>query len=115
MEQLIKQAEEDVQNTEKHSPPIVFRTYIPLHESLREFVTKLESIPKLEAEANFEQAKKRARILSSDDKPFLVPSKRANWDLKRDLEKRMKKLHRRTQNAISALSEELQQTGLIED
>jgi len=37
----------------------------------------------------------------------LIAPKRANWDLKRDCEKRLKKLDRQTQKAIQALSKGL--------
>ncbi|KAH9261845.1 hypothetical protein BASA81_000501 [Batrachochytrium salamandrivorans] len=85
-----------------------FRSYVPKSEALRQAVIKVSGVPTKEAESALSEAKIRSKTLSGEDLPVLVGSKRANWDLKRDSEKKLKRLAKRTQVAISQLAEELQ-------
>jgi len=86
---------------------LVFRNYVPKSETLRQSLAKTEGVPSREAEVLLNEAKKAARALPQGDAPALGGTKRANWDLKRDLEKRLKVLSKRTQTAIAELAEEL--------
>jgi coiled-coil domain-containing protein 12 len=43
-----------------------------------------------------------------------VAPKKANWDLKRDIEKRLEKLERRTQRAIVEIMQEEEKKRLLE-
>jgi coiled-coil domain-containing protein 12 len=88
--------------------PISFHSYVPRDARLRALVRRLGSVPSREVETLLNESKRQARVLSGDDKAVLVTAKRANWDLKRDVDKRLKKLTKRTQVAISYLAEELQ-------
>lgn len=93
---------------EEEGQVLRFRNYVPKNEALRQLVVKISSVPSRDMEVLLSEARNRAKILSGDDKPVLVPPKRLNWDLKRDTEKRLKRLTKRTQHAISVLAEELQ-------
>lgn len=87
---------------------VVFRNYVPKDEGLRLKVLRNEGgVPSREAEVILNEAKKKVRSLPSEDKPLSIAPKRANWDLKRDVDKRLKKLAKRTQRAIAELAEEL--------
>jgi coiled-coil domain-containing protein 12 len=86
---------------------IIFRNYVPTRASLRTRVAKGDGVPSKDAEVHLAEAKAKARALPSENTPVLVAPKRANWDLKRDVEKRMKKLAKRTQQAIAELAADL--------
>lgn len=86
---------------------LVFKNYVPKSKDLKELVQKTEGVPSRDADFQVEEAKKAARQLPDGDKPVLIAPKRANWDLKRDVEKRMKKLSKRTQKALVEIAEEL--------
>ena len=64
-------------------------------------------VPSLAAERQLQVAMNEAKRPPRDDEPVLIAPKRANWDLKRDCEKRLKKLDRLTQKAIQALAKSL--------
>ena len=95
-----------------------FRNYLPQDEGLKELYEKVDR-PSLfdavgdgqgSAEAGagvadgslqaLERELRAERELKTDAVSAEILSKRANWDLKKDCEKRMKKLERRTQRAI---------------
>ena len=86
---------------------IIFRNYVPSTKSLRVRVAKCEGVPSKDADVYLAEAKAKARALPPEHAPALIAPKRANWDLKRDVEKRMKKLAKRTQQAIAELAAEL--------
>lgn len=88
-------------------PNYNFRNYVPRNEKIRSGVVKFPSVPSREAEALLTEAKRKARLPISDDKQILLAPKRANWDLKRDIEKKLRKLSKRTQIAIAELATEL--------
>ena len=86
---------------------VIFRNYVPSRVPLRSRVVKGDGVPSKDMEVLLTEAKIKSRALPSEDTPVLIAPKRANWDLKRDVEKRMRKLARRTQQAIAELAAEL--------
>jgi len=86
---------------------LVFRNYVPRNADLKRHLIRSDGVPSKDAEVLLNEAKKKARTIPSEDKPVLVAPKRANWDLKRDVDKMMKKLAKKTQRAIGELAEEL--------
>lgn len=86
-----------------------FKNYAPRDPILRARIVRSElvRIPSKDQDVVLAEAKRNARALPAEDAPVLVAPKRANWDLKRDLDKRLKKLARKTQKAIFELAQEL--------
>jgi hypothetical protein len=107
-------------------PVIKFRNYVPKTEDLRKSVVEKPAPPSVElsqtlktatpsdavAEGEFvtaggleADANAFKGILGSTETidPVSIAPKKANWDLKRDVEKRLSKLERQTQNAIREL------------
>jgi hypothetical protein len=48
----------------------------------------------------------RPRASSASSQPSLLKPKKANWDLKRDVEKKLAKLEKRTQRAMVDIARE---------
>ena len=84
------------EDEDEEKPVVTFRNYTPNAEALRE--NKLEGVQLPEVEAAVEEA--LAVGAAPLDAPLNIAPKKPDWDLKRDVEKRMSKLHRRTQRAI---------------
>lgn len=113
------------ESTRSPSPPVTEKDVSSLHLSGRNYDAELKG-PKLgfdapptlalekatleeQAAALAEETKKRAEEDAKDDKGidlFKLQPKKPNWDLKRDLEKKMEILNVRTDNAIARLVRE---------
>ncbi|GFU41533.1 coiled-coil domain-containing protein 12 [Nephila pilipes] len=93
-------------NAEDALPKPIFRNYTPLDEDLR-----LNQLPKpkpesveTEVQSQLEAAKPEP-LIEEVDLTTLAPRK-PDWDLKRDVAKKLEKLERRTQKAIAELIRE---------
>lgn len=89
----------------ERSPEIRFRNYVPKDPKLRQFCLPRPSVEELEKQIAKEaqgavQAAKEEDILSQ------VAPRRPNWDLKRDVERKITILSRRTDKAIVQLIRE---------
>ncbi|GFU66107.1 coiled-coil domain-containing protein 12 [Trichonephila clavipes] len=93
-------------NIEEALPKPIFRNYTPLDEDLR-----LNQLPKPKPESvetevqNQLEAAKPEPLIEEVDLTTLAPRK-PDWDLKRDVAKKLDKLERRTQKAIAELIRE---------
>lgn len=94
-----EEEEEEEEEEEDDSPlPIKFRNYKPVDEKLKEYVSKQPYVPNIVEEIN-EKLSKVIEANKSCDILNLAP-KKANWDLKRDLSKKLEILDKRTQRSI---------------
>lgn len=112
----IKQSDPDNKNSEINSrddslPKPIFRSYNPRDETLKE-----NAIPKAVPGSVEEQVKdqieaaKTRQTIEGLDLTNLAPRK-PDWDLKRDVAKKLEKLERRTQRAIAELIHERLKVG----
>ncbi|BFZ22487.1 hypothetical protein BsWGS_25526 [Bradybaena similaris] len=95
-------------NEEKERlPRPVFRSYRPESESLKDSAVKQPAKPADVKESIKDQleAGKTDHIVTEVDLNTLAPRK-PDWDLKRDISKKLEKLERRTQRAIAELIRE---------
>uniref|UniRef100_A0A1E1W961 Cwf18 pre-mRNA splicing factor n=1 Tax=Pectinophora gossypiella TaxID=13191 RepID=A0A1E1W961_PECGO len=96
-------------------PKPKFRSYNPQDEKLQE--SKLEDAQPVEVEEEVKdllEAGKEKVVLQDLDISSLAPRK-PDWDLKRDVAKKLEKLERRTQKAIAELIWERLQEGTQDD
>lgn len=76
---------------------LIFRNYRPRDGKLREKMVARVEIPNIEAEIQ----QRLDAILGKDQEEVLsLAPQKANWDLKRDVKKKMAVLQRRTQKAL---------------
>ncbi|WAR06341.1 CCD12-like protein [Mya arenaria] len=104
--------ENDADTEKEKLPRPVFRSYKPLDESLKE-----NSLPSVKPEDVADKVKSQLEaskthdVLEEVDLVNLAPRK-PDWDLKRDVAKKLEKLERRTQRAIAELiRERLKRSG----
>ncbi|KAL5010999.1 hypothetical protein ScPMuIL_013304 [Solemya velum] len=107
-----KDAPGDITEEPKESlPKPVFRSYKPQDESLKEAVLpKIKPADVTEKIQSHLEASKTEHVLDEVDLVNLAPRK-PDWDLKRDVSKKLAKLERRTQRAIVELIRERLKTG----
>ncbi|XP_065848307.1 uncharacterized protein [Euphorbia lathyris] len=87
-----------------------FRNYVPQAKELLEGKLAPPVLPK------FEDPVAAAPPPSEKEDPFLnIAPKKPNWDLRRDVQKKLDKLERRTQKAIYKLMEEQEKEKLLAD
>ncbi|KAG8388479.1 hypothetical protein BUALT_Bualt02G0130000 [Buddleja alternifolia] len=95
------QEEEEEEDNDEANVSMKFRNYLPHDKQLQEGKLAPPSLPKFEdpvLEAPPPEEKK--------EDPFLnIAPKKPNWDLRRDVQKRLDKLERRTQKAMLVLME----------
>merc|ERR1712138_210434 len=85
---------------EESGPKFVFRNYTPHADELKEFVKEPPPIPDLEKEL-VELCLEQVKVDEAQrEGQLFVRPRKANWDLKRDVEKKLEKLEKRTQRAI---------------
>ncbi|XP_066375887.1 uncharacterized protein [Miscanthus floridulus] len=85
-------------------PAMKFRNYLPHDEQLRGGKLAPVSLPKFEDPISAETAEPK-----EVENPFgNIAPKNPNWDLKRDVQKRIDKLERRTQKALAEIALEQQ-------
>eukprot|EP01099_Mayorella_cantabrigiensis_P004124 TRINITY_DN3104_c0_g1_i1.p1 TRINITY_DN3104_c0_g1~~TRINITY_DN3104_c0_g1_i1.p1 ORF type:complete len:170 (-),score=47.14 TRINITY_DN3104_c0_g1_i1:20-493(-) len=99
------ESEESDSDDDDDEVPLKFRNYIPRDGTLKQKVVFREKVQPvgLELLEKLDQLSKSG--LDDTDLLSLAP-KKPNWDLKRDLEGKFKKLEARTQRAILELLEE---------
>ncbi|KAL5702970.1 hypothetical protein ACHQM5_028121 [Ranunculus cassubicifolius] len=103
-----KQNGSDETNEEKDLS-MKFRNYLPHDKLLQEGKLEAPVLPK------FEDPIAAVATLASEktEDPFLnIAPKKPNWDLRRDVQKKLDKLERRTQKAIYQLMEEQEKQNL---
>ncbi|KJH48620.1 Cwf18 pre-mRNA splicing factor [Dictyocaulus viviparus] len=88
--------EEEAEKTKKSQTEATFRSYKPLSEVPGKVA---HTIPKFDV---VEEDAKSVKPVETVDLSTLAP-KKIDWDLKRDIEKRLQKLERRTQKCIAEL------------
>uniref|UniRef100_A0A0E0E6Q6 Coiled-coil domain-containing protein 12 n=1 Tax=Oryza meridionalis TaxID=40149 RepID=A0A0E0E6Q6_9ORYZ len=94
---------EEVQN-DGDMPAMKFRNYLPHDEQLRGGKVAPVSLPKFEDPISAETTEPK-----QVENPFgNIAPKNPNWDLKRDVQKRMDKLEKRTQKALAEIALEQQ-------
>ncbi|KAL3861392.1 hypothetical protein ACJMK2_007427 [Sinanodonta woodiana] len=98
--------EGDTELKKEKLPKPIFRSYKPQDESLKEGVLPeakpADASDKIQSHL---EASKSQQILDEVDLVNLAPRK-PDWDLKRDVAKKLEKLERRTQRAIAELIRE---------
>ncbi|XP_076366542.1 coiled-coil domain-containing protein 12 isoform X2 [Tachypleus tridentatus] len=102
---------DSIEQTEISLPKPIFRSYKPQHESLNSFVlenAKPESVD--EQIQDHLAAGKPEPLIQEVDLATLAPRK-PDWDLKRDVAKKLEKLERKTQRAIAELIRERLKAG----
>merc|ERR1711998_336255 len=85
---------------EEDRPKLVFRNYAPHDEELKQYVKPPPEVPDLEKEL-VELCLEQVKVdEAAREGQLLVRPRKANWDLKRDVEKKLEKLEKRTQRAV---------------
>lgn len=97
-------------NDEENNNNLKFRNYLPQDKHLQEGKLAAPQLPK------FEDPVATAPPPEKKEDPFLnIAPKKPNWDLKRDVQKKLDKLERRTQKALYKLMEEQEKQRELED
>lgn len=102
----------DNDSREETNPNMKFRNYVPHDEHLQEGKVAPPVLPKFE-----DPVAAMPPPSEKNEDPFVnIAPKKPNWDLRRDVQKKLDKLERRTQKAIYKLMEEQEkQKELAED
>lgn len=83
---------------------VIFRNYVPNDPNLRQFIVPA---PTIVAETELEIQRQVNSIIKEfqklQDEPLNIIPTKANWDLKRDLQKKMQTLNSKTEKAIISL------------
>ncbi|KAA3453389.1 coiled-coil domain-containing protein 12 [Gossypium australe] len=93
------------------NPSMKFRNYVPHDKQLQEGKVAPPVLPKFEDPVAAEPP-------ASEEKedPFVnIAPKKPNWDLRRDVQKKLDKLERRTQKAIFKLMEQQEQEKQLDE
>ncbi|XP_078427386.1 cwf18 pre-mRNA splicing factor [Wolffia australiana] len=94
---------------EENKMNVKFRNYVPLDKRLQEHKLAPPSLPK------FEDPVAGAAEPEKAADPFMnIAPKKPNWDLRRDVQKRLDKLERRTQKALYELYVEQEEKQALE-
>ena len=98
-------------------PPLKFRNYVPRDDELR--AAKVEEPKAPEPELPLLGAPPGAPSAApeedgNDDSILTLQPKKANWDLQRDVERKLAKLERRTQKAMLDLMRQEEQKRLAD-
>ncbi|XP_054787539.1 uncharacterized protein LOC129293549 [Prosopis cineraria] len=97
----------DEDGTTEEQNPMKFRNYVPQDKHLQEGKLAPAVLPK------FEDPVAAAPPPEKED-PFLnIAPKKPNWDLRRDVQKKLDKLEKRTQKALYKLMEEQEKQQLL--
>ncbi|XP_077247188.1 cwf18 pre-mRNA splicing factor [Tasmannia lanceolata] len=97
--------EESEETDEQMKPSVKFRNYLPHDKQLQESKLAPPVLPKFEDPVAAAAPPPSEKI----EDPFVnIAPKKPNWDLRRDVQKKLDKLERRTQKAIFQLMEEQQ-------
>ncbi|KAL9255877.1 Coiled-coil domain-containing protein [Drosera capensis] len=91
----------EVGSGEDNALNVKFRNYVPHDKQLQEGKLAPPQLPK------FEDPVVEALLPEKKEDPFLnIAPKKPNWDLRRDVQKKLDKLERRTEKAILKMLEE---------
>ena len=91
------QEEENWMKNEPALQMVRFRNYKPRDKMLKYF--EMEA-PKVEALITEEEIKKMGEPIATENGIMDIAPKKANWDLKRDVARKLERLEKRTQRAI---------------
>ncbi|KAI5060390.1 hypothetical protein GOP47_0024810 [Adiantum capillus-veneris] len=99
------------ESQEDEKPPLEesvrFRNYVPRDTQFHESKVTPPTVPK------FDDPVAAAPVANGTEDPFLsLAPKKANWDLRRDVAKKLEKLERRTQRALIELLQEQEKRKL---
>ncbi|KAF7407776.1 coiled-coil domain-containing protein 12 [Vespula maculifrons] len=108
--QALKKKNEEAKDINADSPSKLpmpkFRSYKPQDESLKEKVLEDAKPGDVESEVQDQLSAAKSKVVIEElDISNLAPRK-PDWDLKRDVSKKLEKLERRTQKAIAELIRE---------
>ncbi|XP_010546632.1 PREDICTED: coiled-coil domain-containing protein 12 [Tarenaya hassleriana] len=96
-----KENEEDDAG-EESNPTMKFRNYVPQDKHLQEGKLAPPELPKFE-----DPVASTLPVAEKKEDPLVnIAPKKPNWDLRRDVQKKLDKLERRTQKAMFKLMEE---------
>ena len=84
--------------------PMKFRNYAPRSKELSEFIIQAPTTV-AEVEMTIEQdvIKTLKEFEQQQKEPLTIVPRKANWDLKRNIERKLEKTNKKTQEAISKL------------
>ncbi|XP_022744673.1 coiled-coil domain-containing protein 12-like [Durio zibethinus] len=111
-EDSVQPAEDKTDETnEENNPSMKFRNYVPHDKQLQEGKVAPPVLPK------FEDPVAAAPPPSEDQEdPFVnIAPKKPNWDLRRDVQKKLDKLERRTQKSLYKLMEQQEQQKQLDE
>ncbi|CAG7882061.1 unnamed protein product [Brassica rapa] len=93
---------DDVAVVEEDGPAMKFRNYVPQDKELQDGKVAPPDLPKFE-----DPVAALPPAVEKKEDPFVnIAPKKPNWDLRRDVQKKLDKLERRTQKAMYKLMEE---------
>ncbi|KAK0586646.1 hypothetical protein LWI29_010200 [Acer saccharum] len=102
--------DDDEEVDEENNQNMKFRNYVPHDKQLQEGKLAPPVLPKFEDPAAAEPPPSEKK----EEDPFLnIAPKKPNWDLRRDVQKKLDKLERRTQKAIYKIMEEQEKEKLL--
>ncbi|XP_039003509.1 coiled-coil domain-containing protein 12-like isoform X3 [Hibiscus syriacus] len=113
-EDSVQAAENQTDETnEEDNPSMKFRNYVPHDKQLQEGKVAPPVLPKFEDPGAAAPPAPEEKRLFID--PFVnIAPKKPNWDLRRDVQKKLDKLERRTQKAIFKLMEQQEQENQLD-
>lgn len=95
----------DPYTTEEIEPKhLIFRNYVPRSPQLKPFIVQAATTVaeiELNTEREIRQSLKDFELQQKE--PLTIVPKKANWDLKRSYERKMEKMNKKTEEAISKL------------
>ncbi|KAI4491890.1 hypothetical protein M0804_003282 [Polistes exclamans] len=120
--QALKKKNEEAKDTKADSPSKLpmpkFRSYKPQDESLKEKVLENAKPGDVESEVQDQLSAAKSKVVIEELLHFIVRQdisnlapRKPDWDLKRDVSKKLEKLERRTQKAIAELIRERLKQG----
>ncbi|CAA7041231.1 unnamed protein product [Microthlaspi erraticum] len=102
--QELSESKEDEQDdaVEEEAPAMKFRNYVPQDKELQDGKVAPPELPKFE-----DPIAALVPAVEKKEDPFVnIAPKKPNWDLRRDVQKKLDKLEKRTQKAMSKLMQE---------
>mmetsp|Transcript_27487 Transcript_27487/g.44728 ORF Transcript_27487/g.44728 Transcript_27487/m.44728 type:complete len:146 (+) Transcript_27487:110-547(+) len=105
----------NAEDDDQEHPIIKFRNYVPRDADLRELKQEAPKLPSVDEQIAAVTAHHTKPTLESSDSVLNIAIKKPNWDLKRDVAKRLEKLNRRTQKAIEELRKEEEEQSREEE
>ncbi|CAH8306106.1 unnamed protein product [Eruca vesicaria subsp. sativa] len=100
-----EEGEEGDAAVEEDGPAMKFRNYVPQAKELQDSKVVPPELPKFE-----DPVAALPPAVEKKEDPFVnIAPKKPNWDLRRDVQKKLDKLERRTQKAMHKLFDELKE------